>query len=331
MNSTLTAKSTWIAVHLHYSEPWEKFLVEALKPYVTTVTQTGIVEQYNFLRYWDRGPHIRLRFKGSADVLQQLLLPNLEKHFNNYFDSHPSHLVTPNYPSSFPTRLRWLPNNSIQYATYQMPVHRLGGPALAKVAEQQFKASSDIILHLLSKRYPMWDSDEAILAAAKLHLSMFSALNMEKSAIYEFVTQYFQNWLFNTPRFTTRNHRQTQFESGYRDQLLREFRRDYRKHRFFLRPRIQTFLLALQQRDHELIDEPLHEWVDFNQAVNCILRTHYEGNFSYQKTPIAFNNLYSTFIHQTNNRLGIHDVNEGYLMYMLMRIIEQGEEWRKFG
>ncbi|MFK7932215.1 MAG: lantibiotic dehydratase C-terminal domain-containing protein [Saprospiraceae bacterium] len=329
MTGTLTA-TTWVAVHLHYSEPWEQFLAQAIKPYISTVVATGIVEHYNFLRYWDRGPHIRLRFKGNQKVLKQLLLPNLEKHFLNYYEQHPSHLSMPNYPSDFPIRLRWLPNNSIQYDAFQMPTHRLGGERFAKVAEQQFQASSDIILHLLSLRPTLWDSDEAILAAAKLHLSMFFAVGMQRVDIYNFMEQYFRNWLRNAPNFTPRSRRNPQFEVGYREQLLQEFKRDFSKHRFFLRPQINEFWNCLRE-DCNAKDEQLNEWIDFNQAANFILKTYYNGRFSYATTPIAFTNLFGEFVHQTNNRLGIHDVNEGYLMYMLMRVAEEMEEASYFG
>ena len=49
--------------------------MEAIAPYVKTVLQTRIAQQYFFIRYWDRGPHIRLRFKAEKHVIDQLLQP----------------------------------------------------------------------------------------------------------------------------------------------------------------------------------------------------------------------------------------------------------------
>lgn len=329
MTSALTATS-WMAVHLHYCEPWEQFLIEAIKPYVSTVMATGIAEQYNFLRYWDRGPHIRLRFKGNSNVLNDLLRPNLDIHFENYFDVHPSQLTIPNYPTNFPKEFRWFSNNSIHYSTYEMPVHRFGGTEFSHVAEQQFQASSDIVLHLLEKHNAFWDSDEALQIAIKLHLSLLYSMGMTQEEIYQFTKQYFQNWLRNAPYFTPRSRRNPQFELSYRDQLLSEFDRDYRKHQFLLKTKVAKFWTCLKQKCY-FEDERLNEWIDFNQAAHCVLKTKYNGHYSFSKTPVAFTNLCSEFIHQTNNRLGIHDVNEGYLMYLLMRMMDKKDDIEYFG
>lgn len=329
MTSALTATS-WMAVHLHYCEPWEQFLVQAIKPYAATVIATGIAQQYNFLRFWERGPHIRLRFKGDAEVLKNLLQPNLEKHFHNYFEVRPSLLNVPNYPTNFPQQFRWLPNNSIQYAAFEIPVHRLGGEDFSQVAEQHFQASSDIVLHLMETHSTTWDSEEALLAAVKLHLSLLHSMGLNRSEMHQFVAQYFKNWLQNAPHFTPRSRRNPQFELSYRDQLLKEFKRDYRNHRFLLQPKICKFWHCLQQKCY-FEDEAFNEWLDFNQAAYYVLRTKYDGCYSYTKTPVAFTNFCSELMHQTNNRLGIHDVNEGYLMYLLMHILGKHDELAYFG
>ena len=51
MTDVLTSK--WLSAYLYYNEPWETFLVEAVEPYVKTVMQTGIAEQYFFIRAID--------------------------------------------------------------------------------------------------------------------------------------------------------------------------------------------------------------------------------------------------------------------------------------
>ncbi|HHH49559.1 MAG TPA: hypothetical protein ENK52_01120, partial [Saprospiraceae bacterium] len=66
----------WLAVHLFYNEPWEEFLAKAVKPYVDTLVQTGIAAQFFFIRYWERGPHIRLRIKGEKNIIDNIVQPN---------------------------------------------------------------------------------------------------------------------------------------------------------------------------------------------------------------------------------------------------------------
>ena len=99
--------SNWLAAYLYYNEPWEQLLTDAIHPYVKTVLTTGIAQQYFFIRYWDRGPHIRLRFKGDPKIINAVLQPNLEEHFLNYYDSRPSHRSEPKYPPHFPKEHKW--------------------------------------------------------------------------------------------------------------------------------------------------------------------------------------------------------------------------------
>jgi len=112
MNSIPTSK--WLATHIHYNEPWEEFLVNAVLPYTKTVMQTGIAECFYYERSWKRGPHIRLYIKGNETVVNTLLQPNMVEHFEYHFNQSPSLLTPPSYPDNFPDKYKWLPNNSLQ-------------------------------------------------------------------------------------------------------------------------------------------------------------------------------------------------------------------------
>ncbi|MEM6967336.1 MAG: thiopeptide-type bacteriocin biosynthesis protein, partial [Bacteroidota bacterium] len=137
---------TWLSVHLYYNEPWEEFLQKALEPYVNTAVQTGIAQQYFFIRYWENGPHIRLRMKGEEEMINTILKPNLEEHFTHYFESKPSRRTEPQYPPNFSETLKWFLNNSISYNEYQPEVGRFGGKLGIQIAEKQFMISSKVVL-----------------------------------------------------------------------------------------------------------------------------------------------------------------------------------------
>ena len=113
---TLRTTTDWLTVNLYYGKPWEEFLVKAVKPYTEVVTQTGVAERFFFERNWERGPNISLTFKGSPNVFFKILKPNLEEHFLQYFDSRPSSVNPPKYPSGYPSNYKWHPTNSIHYA-----------------------------------------------------------------------------------------------------------------------------------------------------------------------------------------------------------------------
>ena len=39
---------TWLATYLYYAEPWEEFLTDAVKPFVESVLENNLAEQFFF-------------------------------------------------------------------------------------------------------------------------------------------------------------------------------------------------------------------------------------------------------------------------------------------
>ena len=75
-----TNDNKWLAAYLYYSEPWEKLLSDAVLPFIDTMMAIPGVDHYFFIRYWEKGPHIRLRFKGEKQVLEQKVTPAIIHH-----------------------------------------------------------------------------------------------------------------------------------------------------------------------------------------------------------------------------------------------------------
>ena len=80
MSITKTS-AAWVVAHLYYDQPWLNFLTKSVKPFVDSLTKSGIIERYYFERSQDRGAHIRLYFRCNEELLRTLVLPNLRKHF----------------------------------------------------------------------------------------------------------------------------------------------------------------------------------------------------------------------------------------------------------
>ncbi|GAA3222657.1 hypothetical protein GCM10020256_30240 [Streptomyces thermocoprophilus] len=65
----------WHSLHLHRYAGQDRFLVEHLTPVVAPLRDSGELESFFFLRYWQGGHHIRLRLRpadpdpGRADRL----------------------------------------------------------------------------------------------------------------------------------------------------------------------------------------------------------------------------------------------------------------------
>jgi len=185
----------WLSVHLFYNEPWEEFLQQAVEPYVNTAIQTGIVQQYFFIRYWERGPHIRLRLKAEKELVKVVLEPNIKEHFETYFSSKPSVRKEPSYPVFFPDESKWFPNNSVQKIQYQPELERYGGPVGMEVAEEHFMLSSKTVLDLIMEKGKNWSYEEGMGSAIKLYVTLAGAAEFSIEEAIAFFDMVHLAWL----------------------------------------------------------------------------------------------------------------------------------------
>ncbi|MFT5263972.1 MAG: thiopeptide-type bacteriocin biosynthesis protein [Polaribacter sp.] len=336
----MTQKSTpsWLVAYLYYEEPWERFLTEAVLPYAEIVEQTGISDSWFFIRYWDRGPHIRLRFKADSEIIEKMLRPNLEEHFLNYFDSVPSFRTDPPYPARIPDSYKWLPNNSVQYDVYLPELDRYGGEVGMAIAERQFALSSKLILQSMEEKGPKWSYDEALGTAIKLHLSFLYAVGLDKESATSFLKFFFQNWLPHSISMNPDKLDPLTFQE-MKKETLQQYEDAFQLQRESLVPYHRVLWNGLQKGVNDFGEVLLSTWVTANKSIIKDLKEAKNNNslvertedYAYQRsdqTPF-YENLwdhYADYTHMTNNRLGIHNKDEGYLAYLMMRSMEGLEE-----
>lgn len=330
---SVRASAKWLSVGLYYNEPWENFLLKAVKPYVDIVMQTGIAERFYFQRCWEKGPHIRLWFKGNPTVLKDILEPNIEEYFSHFFDSRPSLRIDPKYPSNFAEEDKWLPNNSLQYFEDSSDMSCFSGSLGLSICEKQYQASSEIILKSMQDKREHWTYDDALSTANKLHLSFAFAVGMDLEEARMFFVQLFENWKAatlsnlqvncektdNTPFFGTVTPFQKIFE--------------------LQRQEITSFNQALWEsleHGHNAGDESYEEWIQTNINVNIELGLVQEaGKLKLEQSSLQFDPklnlskeqeqswiIHTQLVHLTNNRLGIYNKDEGYLYYSLSKSLE---------
>lgn len=314
----------WFTVCLHYNEPWEELLGKAVKPFVDVVLQTGVADSFYFVRSWERGPHLRLNFKGNAEVFENVLKPNLEEHFLQYFESMPSQLKQPVYSVSFPENFKWQPNNTIRYIDHYPLYHRFGSQIGWEISEKFFAASSTISLHLTRAKSTNWTYSEMLSSAIKLHLSLAYASGMSIVEASRFFKLLYNDW----------ESRQDQ-KNGVQS-LNPNANTQSSFHRIFQAQRsdVVAYHSAIWElfRNYSRVEsKPFVNWFHEITNVNLELEMAYEigrlkpipgyitENIS---TETAKNkNLWcflAEYILLTNNKLGIHNKHEGYLLYVLV-------------
>lgn len=278
----------WRSYHLYRPEPWEALLTEAVAPFVRASFEEHVADSFFFVRYWERGPHIRLRLRTTVP---EELDRRVDAHFSEFFTR---------YPSTRPAAGEgWLPNDSVQRIDYEPETERYGGPERLPLAEEQFEASSRGVLAIL--REGAWTYERALGAAIQLHLVLLHAFRFDLGAAARYFASHADAWL-STPESTLRSFAAA-FERQ-RDQLT---------------------------RTHTAVWSALEENVDFEQewanrwrADMTSLAMRFRGarrNLDAKESAIL-----SSFIHMTNNRLGVRNRDETFLMYLIIRSLENVHE-----
>ena len=322
----------WLAAYLYYNEPWEVFLVDAVEPFVKEVMDNKWAEQYFFIRYWEKGPHIRLRFLGDKDVLEKEVKPALIKHFETYFKQHPSERQDPNWLEDAEPEYAWYPNNTVQFIEYEPETDRYGGPHGLIVSEKQFQHSSNAIISIIKESEAQWDYNRALGAAIQLHLGFAHSLGMDLQETMDFYSRFFQNWFPRAYYFFEKDITEEELASR-REETLKAFETNFNAQNEMLVPFFQTVWEALENGE-QFEQEWLHDWLDNTKIVGIELAKLQKNKQLI--TPEWYNvdderkeatnvprerrelwAIYDSYIHMTNNRLGILNRDEGYLAYLI--------------
>ncbi|MBK9013841.1 MAG: hypothetical protein IPM82_07015 [Saprospiraceae bacterium] len=299
----------WLSVCLHYNEPWEELLTKAVKPYIEVVLQTGVAECFYFERSWDRGPNIRLWFKSTEFLLESMLKPNLQEHFQQYFEAKPSMMEAPKYPAGFPENQKWLPNNSVHFMALQSSLEHQAGCPEMPVIERQYLASSRLILTILKEKQGRWSYNGKFSTAIKMHLAMIYACGLTLKEAQKFATWAYENWAAGSNPATEGVDQQQPFQAAFdlqRKDTLSYFVAVWELLKNYRKVENQTFI----------------EWIHANSSANLEISLALDAgtlkplNVDHVPTEPAWT-YYADFMHKTNNRLGIFKNNEGYLYFAM--------------
>ena len=310
----LRTTTKWLAASLHYGEPWNELLIKAVKPYTDVVLQTGVAERFYFLRSWENGPNIKLWFKGNPFILAKMLKPNLDEHFQHYFESRPSFINPPVYPRDCPEDYKWYPNNSVQYSSSDPSFDHSGGMVELAIVEKQYEISSNLILNTIKEKASHWTYNEMVSSAIKMHLGFAYAMGMDLEEAFHFFSFLSDQW----------------FESNYKKQPDSRSKTQHSFAKIFALQRKHTIpyhaaIWELVKRYEHMEDKFFVQWIKVN-ANTC-----FELNFALDEQKLSakrsiFNatqdtprgwGYYASLVRLTNNRIGIFNKNEGYLFYTM--------------
>lgn len=291
----------WVSAYLFYPGSWEDCLIHAVCPFVQQGRQRGVINQFFFIRYWEGGPHIRLRLKCSV-AHQGRLKEEVQGYFCRYFRSIQS---TPPEPMVAQANV-----SQVTFVDYVPETDRYGGHAFMPVAEQQFELSSDTVLNFIADKQG-WNYQRAMGVAIQMHLSFAFACQMclvEAIAFFQYVSKV-----------------SDYIDPVHEIAVRRAFEKSFDEQRSYLVPYCRQLWETLNDGE-SAGDGRMDAWIagvaNMHQHCGAMGQPVAHALYVPEAHPMYFR-VYASFVHMNNNRLGILNRDEGYLAYLLVHCLTE--------
>lgn len=329
-------KKNWISIHIFYHGDQNKLIVNCVAPLIADLREQNLIQRYFFIKYWVEGPHVRLRLLPANGADDEKIKHMAEQAITRYLQQRPAlynldqRVVASFYKELFVMEYgeeKWVqtygrdgvmplrPNNSFAYIDYEPEYARYGGTAGVELAEWHFEYSSDTVIDLLRETNV---SVQSILLGRSVQLALpfFYGVFEEDDRVLHALDRYIASWQWMYPR----RHR------NYLDQHAKRYQR--------MAPILQQ--RVAQIRRYMLEEHPANRLTKTEKGWKqhiYELRQNIDRLYHEQKLTIenqqenpsslseAYHYLLSSYIHMTNNRLGVSIPEEVYVAYLLKRTL----------
>lgn len=176
--ATAALEQGWRSWHLHLSSSAKSMHDRVIVDVVGPVVEAVAPESFFFIRYWQGGPHVRLRMRGldaraarrAESLLAERLAAALELRGDerpldrDHFGLQAASLATAGEQGkSLPVEA--LREPGVHHARYEPEFGRYGGAGLITVSERLFEQSSRAVLEILRESPGLWARTVSALTA----------------------------------------------------------------------------------------------------------------------------------------------------------------------
>ncbi|AEB45324.1 putative lantibiotic biosynthesis protein [Micromonospora maris AB-18-032] len=324
----------WLSVHVFYASNANPMLVEGVRPLVDELREEGLISRYFFIKYWMEGPHVRLRVLPAPGVDPQVVRSRVDEAIAAFLRRRPALYEVDSeglgdlYKQMFLAEYgqqRWdaeygatgrMPmraNNSYHHIPYEREYGRYGGPAGIELAEWHFEHSSDVVLDLLATTN-VHVRPVLLGLSAQLGMMLCAVFLDDDRRIAEFLDEYRRFWEVSY--------------SEPSDDYHASFDTSYRRMDAALRDRLAAIRTAARGPASAQATGVEGRW-----AAHCrelrdrVVAAAGQGKLVFQRgdaEPRVVEDLdavvpivLSSYLHMTNNRLGVSILDEIYLSYLM--------------
>ncbi|HEU4711112.1 MAG TPA: thiopeptide-type bacteriocin biosynthesis protein [Pyrinomonadaceae bacterium] len=308
----------WHSLHIHYYDPQDALLVDAIAPLVHS-ERGPCPSRWFFLRYWKQGPHIRLRLF-LDDSTADGFLHTAQTTLREYLAIHPSTNAPPDarlkeiletiagLEGGQPQTQELLPDNTLRFDRYEPEYEKYGGEIGVALAEDLFERSSELTLDLLSLIHGK--PGQRFAVSFNMMLNGLRGAGLNEAGIADFLATYSRFW------------------SRYSSQLVNvDWQADFDERKRKLSASAAAILL-----DRLPTESPtgaaLARWREIIRNATQALES--KADEILPNVTMAGPNLttaqrrefvWFNYLHTHNNRLGVMPAQEAYLAYLAHHVV----------
>ncbi len=291
----------------------DELLLSLVAPCMRTLLARGLINKFFFIRYFEGGFHLRVRFCGQKADLLGPVRDELNEWLDAYFlqrgialsgplDWGPSGMDDQTWQSRHAqdamgsTFSRPVP--SYEYDRYEPEIERYGGPQGVQISEQHFMHCSKATLRVLEHECSGAGSRRnATLLLLHGLAEAFQLTDQEKASIFELQARYWMTSSWFTPQL--------------RDLLVQE----YERHCLALHRLLSSGQSEPQHKSRAFWSELIDEWSEASKD------TYHALTILGQRKQLTqtLSELLLSYIHMLCNRMGFFPREEAYFTYLLYR------------
>lgn len=313
---TEQVKREWLSTYFYYASTVENFLVKAIKPFIRSLEDEGIIDGFFFIRYFEYAPHIRLRIRCDSVVQEERVKPRLIKHFNEFIRRNPSTRDDDELLKALHSGQSLKTNNTFEFISYEPEIERYGGTIGISIAEKQFEMSSRAVISALSD-FNSWDYSRRLGIALQLHLGFSYAMRFSAAQANLFFNNMDSSWRPAANSILSLSQSKA-LEADAR--VPKVFVEAFEKQKKTLIPFMTRIWEGLNQGS-KFEKKWFGQWVAdmkriFSLCENAFTSKPDSATSSMHPLSNDFV-IVSSYAHMTNNRLGISNHDESYLAFIL--------------
>jgi len=300
-------ENKWLSTYIFHNTSFDAVIEKLIRPTIEALNKKQLISAYFFIRYWENGPHIRLRVMPNNNEAISIIQSYINNKTNSYFQ---------NLPSS---------KYRISFNQYVQEIQRYGGHNSIKLAEAQFETSSKVVLDFLKNNFEHIDYSLKLSYAMQLHIAFSKVMCATKENAIQFFDTIRNNWISYSINL---NEEENDKQLAIKLKNTQEkFTNSYVKQKDTL-----DKMSNLIWNDPSVVNEFwFNQTKKLNKKLNVLLKqqkiiaplwlTETSTNHNFTDTQIL-HSIFDSFIHMTNNRLGIRLADEAFIAFLISKSLK---------